>query len=312
MAVYRNISCKPIIRKVMRDLKPNNADWVIDAVEWVGEALEHIGASSQLVQKQCVLSIKDNKHVLPEDLYYINQVAVNESVSPAKGTELDTLITQIVGLRNDVREYNADVETLTSSTLVTADLNQFDTQYKSNVLELRELQSRMLVLQNIYFGGGTSALQPLKYGAGTFHKSMHCDECVNEFADSVDSYIIDGDYIKTSFASGKICLSYMAFPTDEDCYPLIPDDISFKEAMFWYIYKQLLLGGFDKPNNKIDYAFADQKWQYYCTQARNSANYPDIDKYQSFMDQWVRLVPSINRHAVFFEDLNDRETLYRG
>ena len=312
MAVYRNISCKPIIRKVMRDLKPNNADWVIDAVEWVGEALEHIGTSSQLVQKQCVLSIKDNKHVLPEDLYYINQVAVNESVSPAKGTELDTLITQIVGLRNDVREYNADVETLTSSTLVTADLNQFDTQYKSNVLELRELQSRMLVLQNIYFGGGTSALQPLKYGAGTFHKSMHCDECVNEFADSVDSYIIDGDYIKTSFASGKICLSYMAFPTDEDCYPLIPDDISFKEAMFWYIYKQLLLGGFDKPNNKIDYAFADQKWQYYCTQARNSANYPDIDKYQSFMDQWVRLVPSINRHAVFFEDLNDRETLYRG
>tara|TARA_R100001244_G_scaffold113795_1_gene84280 strand:- start:190 stop:1080 length:891 start_codon:yes stop_codon:yes gene_type:complete len=296
----------------MRDLKPNNADWVIDAVEWVGEALEHIGTSSQLVQKQCVLSIKDNKHVLPEDLYYINQVAVNESVSPAKGTELDTLITQIVGLRNDVREYNADVETLTSSTLVTADLNQFDTQYKSNVLELRELQSRMLVLQNIYFGGGTSALQPLKYGAGTFHKSMHCDECVNEFADSVDSYIIDGDYIKTSFASGKICLSYMAFPTDEDCYPLIPDDISFKEAMFWYIYKQLLLGGFDKPNNKIDYAFADQKWQYYCTQARNSANYPDIDKYQSFMDQWVRLVPSINRHAVFFEDLNDRETLYRG
>jgi hypothetical protein len=104
----------------------------------------------------------------------------------------------------------------------------------------------------------------------------------------------------------------MAFPTDEDCYPLIPDDISFKEAMFWYIYKQLLLGGFDKPTNKIDYTFADQKWQYYCTQARNSANYPDIDKYQSFMDQWVRLVPSINRHAVFFEDLNDRETLYRG
>ena len=43
-----------------------------------------------------------------------------------------------------------------------------------------------------------------------------------------------------------------------------------------------------------------------------SANYPDIDKYQSFMDQWVRLVPSINRHAIFFEDLNDRETLYRG
>ena len=75
--------------------------------------------------------------------------------------------------------------------------------------------------------------------------------------------------------------------------------------MFWYIYKQMLLGGFDKPNNKIDYNFADQKWQKYCSQARNAANYPDIDRYESFMNQWVRLVPNLNRHAAFFENLND-------
>tara|TARA_R110002012_G_scaffold24825_2_gene82504 strand:+ start:330 stop:1292 length:963 start_codon:yes stop_codon:yes gene_type:complete len=320
MAVYKNTSCKPIIRKVMRDLKPNNADWVLDAVEWVGEALEHIGASSQLVQKQTVLSIKDNKHLLPEDLYYINQVAVNESVSPSRNAEVNTLVTQIKELRDDIREYNANVEdkvnksadgTYTSS-ITTTDLATYDTNYKSNILELRELQNRMLVLQNIYFGKDGSTLQPLKYGASTFHKSIHCDECVNEHADNSDSYIIDGDYIKTSFATGSVCLSYMAFPTDDDCYPMVPDDISYKEAMFWYIYKQLLLGGFDKPNNKIDYNFADQKWKFYCTQARNAANYPDIDKYESYMNQWVRLVPSINRHAVFFEDLNERETLYRG
>ena len=311
MAVYRNTSCKCVIRKVMRDLKPNNADWVTDAVEWIGEALEHIGAATQLVQKQTVLTIRNNKCLLPEDLYYINQVAVNESVNPAKSTELDTLVTQIKGLRDDIKEYNADVDKLTSSTLVTADLDKFDTQYKSNVLELRELQSRMLVLENIYFGSG-ARLEPLKYGAGTFHKSMHCDECVNEFAQSEDSYIVDADYIKTSFMQGKVCLSYMALPTDDDCYPLIPDDVSYKEAMFWYVYKQMLLGGFDKPNNKIDYNFADQKWKQYCSQARNSANYPDIDRYESFMNQWVRLVPNLNRHAAFFENMNERETLYRG
>ena len=311
MAVYRNTSCKLIIRKVMRDLKPNNADWITDAVEWIGEALEHIGASAQLEQKQVVLVIKDNKALMPGDLHYINQVAVNNSISAGRSTELDVLVTQIKGLRDDLREYNADVDALTSSTLVTADLDKFDTQYKANVLELRELQSRMLVLEGSYFGGGAE-LSPLKYGAGTFHKSMHCDECVNEFAQGEDSYIVDSDYIKTSFASGKVCLSYMAFPTDEDCYPMVPDDISFKEAMFWYIYKQLLLGGFDKPENKIGYEYADQKWRFYCTQARNSATFPDIDKYESFMDQWVRLVPDLNRHATFFENLNERETLDRG
>ena len=52
MAVYKNISSKMIIRKVMRDLKPNNAEWIDDSIEWIGEDLEHIGAASQLCQKQ--------------------------------------------------------------------------------------------------------------------------------------------------------------------------------------------------------------------------------------------------------------------
>ena len=39
---------------------------------------------------------------------------------------------------------------------------------------------------------------------------------------------------------------------------------------------------------------------------------PDIDKYESFMNQWVRMIPSINRHDTAFEDLNNREDLYRG
>ena len=61
MAVYKNISSKMVIRKVMRDLKPNNAEWIDDSIEWIGEALEHIGSASQLCQKQCTLTIKDHK-----------------------------------------------------------------------------------------------------------------------------------------------------------------------------------------------------------------------------------------------------------
>ena len=49
--------------------------------------------------------------------------------------------------------------------------------------------------------------------------------------------IIDNDYLKTSFETGKVCLSYKAFPVDGDYFPLVPADISFKEAMFWYVYK---------------------------------------------------------------------------
>jgi hypothetical protein len=300
MAIYKHVSSKEIVRKVFRDMKPNNADFVHDAIEWIGEALEHIGASPQLCRKQCVVDIKDHKACLPGDLYYINQVAVNSCVSSSVDTQIDTVVNQIETLNSNIVTYS----TLLSTTTVTgADLN--DTRIASNN-QLRDLNVNLEVLTNMYFTGG-SCLSPLQYGASTFHSSIHCDGCVNENIRYKDTYIIDCDHIKTSFATGKVCISYMAFPIDEECYPLVPDDISYREAMFWYIYKKLVLSGTPGRNPKLGYEYAEQMWQVYCTQARNAANYPDIDKYESFMNQWVRLVPDINAHNSFFETLNDRE-----
>ena len=314
MAIYKNVSSKEIIRKVFRDIKPRTADFVHDAVEWIGEALEHIGAAPQLCQKQVVIDIADHKGCLPGDLYYINQVAVNTCVSPTVNNELDVLNKQIDALNADIGTYYDSVNQLVSrtesgryvSSLTTEDMDTFDTRYKTNTEQLREINSRIAVLSNVYFTGG-SCLSPLQYGASTFHDSIHCDGCVNATVKYKDTYIIDCGYVKTSFATGKLCISYMAFPTDEECYPLVPDDISFREAMFWYIYKKLLLQGIPGRNPKLGYEYAEAMWQNYCTQARNSANYPDIDKYESFMNQWVRLVPDVNAHSTFFESLNDRE-----
>jgi hypothetical protein len=316
--IYRHTSSKGIIRKVMRDLKPNDDNWVDDAIEWIGEALEHIGSAAQLVTKKTVLHIKDNKALLPNDLYYINQVAVNNLVKPSIAAELETLTTKVNELKSVVQEYNQTLESDlvdNASNVTNADLTTYDTQYKSNVLELNEINSRIIVLEGMFFNnkidGSSANLVPLCYGASTFPESIHCVDCVNEVSNAKDSYIIDYNYIKTSFASGQVCLSYTAFPVDEDCFPLVPDDISYKEAMFWYIFKQLLLGGYDKPNNKIDYNYADQKWMKYCSQARANANFPDIDKMQSFMDQWVRMVPDVNAHSLFFEEMNTKENLNR-
>lgn len=293
MAVYKTKSSKTIIRKIFRDLKPQDDNWIDDAIEWIGEALEHIGASTQLLQKQCVLTVKNHKVLLPTDLYYINQVAINNSVSPVSSKELDTLISK-------VKELQAEI----------ADAQASGIEYSSTTSVLNEINSRIVVLENVYFKN-SNHMQPLQYGASNFHRSMHCDDCVNENVNYEDTYIIDNDYIKTSFESGKICLSYKAFPTDEDCFPLVPDDISYSEALFWYIYKKILLSKPDFKNNGINYGTAEQQWKYYCTQARNAANYPDIDRYESYMNQWVRMIPNINRHDVGFEQLNNREDLHR-
>tara|TARA_Y100001973_G_scaffold3953_1_gene5704 strand:+ start:4396 stop:5280 length:885 start_codon:yes stop_codon:yes gene_type:complete len=293
MAVYKTTSSKTIVRKIFRDLKPENDNWIDDAIEWIGEALEHIGSATQLSQKQCVLNVENHKVLMPTDLYYINQVAINNSISPTSSSELDTLTAKVKELKDAIVDAQAN-----------------DLEYSDTASVLHEINSRIVIIENIYFSDG-NRLQPLQYGASTFHRSMHCTGCVNENANYEDTYIIDDDYIKTSFESGKICLSYMAFPTDEDCYPLVPDEISFKEALFWYVYKKILLSNPMFKVNGIKYDFAEQQWKYYCTQARNAANYPDIDRYESFMNQWVRLIPNLNRHDLAFEQLNTREDLYR-
>ena len=297
MAVYKTTSSKVIIRKIFRDLKPSSDNWIDDAIEWIGEALEHIGSATQLSQKQCILTVENHKVLLPTDLYYINQVAINNSVSPTASSELDTLTTKVKELK---------------AAIVDAQAN--DLEYSDTASVLHEINSRIVIIENIYFSDG-NRLQTLQYGASNFHRSMHCEGCVNENIQYEDTYIIDCDYIKTSFVSGKICLSYTAFPTDDECYPLVPADISYQEAMFWYIYKKLLMSfkmSIEAKGSGINYAYADQQWKYYCTQARNAANFPDIDKYESFMNQWVRMIPNMNRHDIGFEQLKNREDIYRG
>ena len=289
MAIYKTISSRVIIRKLFRDLRLQNDNWIDDAIEWMGEALEHIGASTQLVLKNCVLDIKDHRAPLPAELYYINQVAINSDIPANVNAELDSLIQRTKALQQTIE-----------------DAKEEGMNYDNTTVILQEINNRIVVLENIFFQNEVS-LQPLQYGASNFHDGIHCENCVNSNAKHEETYIIDNDYLKTSFETGKVCLSYKAFPVDGDYFPLVPADISFKEAMFWYVYKKILMAFPNKGQNGIDYGYAEEQWKYYCTQARNAANYPDIDRYESFMNQWVHMIPSINKHDLGFEQLNTRE-----
>jgi len=322
MATYNTTSCKNIIRKVMRDLKPDDANWIYDAVEWIGEALEHIGAGAHVETKGCVLDIKDFKGSLPADVYYINQVALNQTEqSMSLRAKISTLQDE-VKLLGDT--YNVQTNILSgtlenlangtiSSDITQTQLEELTKLRKTSDSTLNRFVADASVIYTSYMNPTVGNLTPMSYCTTNFPRGIHCDECINETMSGGECYLIENGRIKTSFSEGKVCLSYTGFATDTDCWPLIPDDISFKEATFWYVYKKLLLSGMVDPNNNgLDYSFADQKWKFYCTQARNEAKYPDMAKYESFMNQWVRLVPDINRFDNVMEDLGTRENLYRG
>jgi len=322
MATYKTISCKEIVRKVMRDLNPEDGNWIYDAVEWIGEALEHIGAGAHVENKGCIIDIKDFKGMLPADVYYINQVAINQTEqSMSLKAKIDTLQEEVKTLGDT---YTAQTNLLSNTLQQMADgtiSSNVSQAYLQDIEKLRKTSDSTLnrfvadahVVYTAYMNPETGSLTPLKYCTTNFPRGIHCDDCVNERVSSTECYLVENDRIKTSFIEGKVCLSYTAFATDSDCWPIIPDDISFKEATFWYVYKKLLMAGmFDPSVNGIDYGFADSQWQKYCTQARNEAKYPDMARYESFMNQWVRLVPRMNVFDNVMDDLGTRENLYRG
>lgn len=115
--------------------------------------------------------------------------------------------------------------------------------------------------------------------------------------DRQEGYILDGSFIKTTFESKWVAISYRAFNLDADGYPNVPDAASFSEALFWYITMKILLRGFQHP--VVQYQDAEQRWLKYCTQARNEYNMPDKDDYRTFRSKWVQMIPRYDR------DIND-------
>ena len=117
------------------------------------------------------------------------------------------------------------------------------------------------------------------------------NDCPNKNIKSTESFTLNPNYILTTFETGELLVSYRAFPTDDDGFPLVPDNQYFKEGLFWYCYRQMILRGHKPKTEGLSYEFADNKWRFYCSAARNKANYPDLSGYQRFREVWVNLIP---------------------
>lgn len=126
-----------------------------------------------------------------------------------------------------------------------------------------------------------------------------------------DAYTIDNCWMKVNFLEGTVTISYMAVRTDEDGFPMVPDDVSYKEALYWYIVSKLYYPDYLR-GTMAQYVYRDieNNWQRYCSQARGNAYMPDLNELESIKQMWVRLLPSINNHSLdFFRESNNRERL---
>ncbi len=147
-----------------------------------------------------------------------------------------------------------------------------------------------------------SPKHPLPESKATVHKGLHIGISGERPIVWEHSFIANPNFWHFTFETGIIGVSYLAISLDENGYPNIPDDISYKEATTWYILNKLILGGYKHIDPNINFMTTRQLWLNYCTQARNKALIQSIGDLERFHNNWVRLVQRTDTSFNFFRE----------
>ena len=129
----------------------------------------------------------------------------------------------------------------------------------------------------------------------------------NEF-----TYKFQNGIIFTSMESGCIEISYEAIATDEDGYPLIPDNQKVELGMEYYIMSRYLepLYLVGKITDKA-FEYIQQKRYFYMPSAYTSLQMPSVDKMETIMNGLNRLIINDTAHQNFFKKFGEKEIIKR-
>tara|TARA_R110000787_G_scaffold153516_6_gene267459 strand:+ start:1920 stop:2675 length:756 start_codon:yes stop_codon:yes gene_type:complete len=123
-----------------------------------------------------------------------------------------------------------------------------------------------------------------------------------------DCYYVNDNFIVTSFNSGCLLLAFRGIKIDDEGFPMVPDNVSYKKALKSYITMMIDRIGWRKgalPENL--YRDSQRDWEWYVKQARGSANMPNLDMMENIKTQWVKLKPNMNSASTFYTDLGNPE-----
>lgn len=263
--VYNAVSAKSVIGKVYRDLNIEDPSFELDAIEWIGEALEWIGAGIASIDKEEWVIATNHTATLPSDIEVLKGVWVVDQ-APLKENWRDEDFPYDLSQVSEQQKYK--LERTDEQLYDGIGGSSTDLQYNGNFDSRGDLDTGFQELQ------GSQSQDPVQESNSVGHNYK-------------ETYHLNGNQIKTSFNSGLLLLAYKGLPLDENGYPLVPDDVAYREALFWYIVKKLALGG---QNLIVEYQTAEQRWLKRCTQARNRAKFPDLDEYEKFLQSWTQMV----------------------
>lgn len=300
--IYKTVSVKRVIAKVFTDLDLQEGEHrVADMIEWAGEALEKIGAFPSFINKVTgrdnnpLLEIINYQSKLPCDFHTVIQVSFSENINgPYYPMRYATGSFDYGKVDNETTTLTA---TYPDSSLVVLAMTLYSLDYEA---ALAKINSEPIT---------RSTLNGLLNQMTSSSTAQGIDSYINTTTDY--TYLITSNYIKTNCSTGYIMMAYQAVPTDNNGYPLIPDDADFMEAIYWYITMKLLYPQWKQGTIRdAVYYDARRSWNYNCKKAYGNALMPNIDQLESIKNSWLRLVPEINEHATGFSTLGERQIIY--
>lgn len=119
-----------------------------------------------------------------------------------------------------------------------------------------------------------------------------------------DRYKIVNDTITVDSKRSTFRLTYLAFKIDDNGFPLIPDHVSYLDALFWKVASFLAMRE-ELPNKAFTYDYCRQKWGYYCRQARAKMNELSEQEKALFARTFLSMGVDINQYPNF-KSVNNR------
>lgn len=111
-------------------------------------------------------------------------------------------------------------------------------------------------------------------------------------------YQTELDYILTSFEKGCIRIYYKKAPHDERGLPLIPENQSLKECIYWYCRSKMIGAGFEDKVFKEEVCW--ERYQLYLGKASAEIDFPSPDMMEEKVNTFARFIAPEDYYNNYF------------
>jgi hypothetical protein len=301
----KHVSLKTIIERVYMDFGFNYSLSFTEAAEWAGSILALLKVPLTLQNKVEEIVIEESRGKLPCDLESIVQTA--RMVEAGN----DGCTSMVISTLDRGTEYiEVSAIDIVNRKFKLCGCNSFTTCDECTPEGCDPTRTPIIRAAGGALNKPSYKLEPMRWATDSFHTRQHCTD-YDFICKSASTYTVNNNYIFTSFNSGKVMMSYLAIPTDEEGYPLIPADEWWRQAVQYEIAYKIAFKLF-MQSNITDKAFQliERERDWKVAQAVNKTKTPSIDEMESFKNQWLKLIPNYNNHDNMFRNMQMPEKMF--